>query len=101
MRALALCTIGVQLIMIVLLGHAVVRLENYQQANETALCGWFNGPRPTVPSPYEQRIAQEDCRDPNACNIVEQANARDDCLNGAQTRPHWWQHILYATRLRS
>jgi hypothetical protein len=97
MRALALGTIAVLLVLIVVLSRAVVRLENYHHASETAFCGWFNSPRPTIPSPFEQRIAREDCHDPNACNIVEQGIAREDCLNQAQTRTHWWAHILYAT----
>jgi hypothetical protein len=73
MRALALVTIAALVFAVVVLGRAVVRLENYHYANEVGLCDKFDM------TDMRQRIA------------------REDCLNTTETRTHWFWHILYGT----
>ena len=73
MRALALATIVALLIAVVMLGRAVVRLENYHYANQVGFCDKFDITDP------RQRIT------------------RDECLDKVETRTHWFWHILYGT----
>ena len=75
MRILAFAIIAVLLVVIVVLGRAVVRLENYHYANFIGRCSQFD------------------------ITNTQQRIAREDCLDRAQTRPHWFWHILYGTRL--
>jgi len=75
MRTLVLVTIAILLIMIVVLGRAVVRLENYHYASEAGTCEKF----------------KFDASDP------QKWQAREDCLNNTETRTHWFWHILYGT----
>jgi hypothetical protein len=57
------------------LGSAVVRLENYRQANFVGMCIHYN-----IADPI-QRIQ------------------REDCLEKARTRTHWWWHLLHGMRI--
>jgi hypothetical protein len=59
----------------VILTAAVVRLENYRYANFTGSCTQFD-------------IA-----------IPQQRIKREECLNAAQTRTHWFWHVLYGVGL--
>lgn len=68
MRALALITIAALLVAVVVLGRAVVRLENYHYANQIGMC-----------DKHEEYLA------------------REACLNNTETRTHWFWHILYGT----
>jgi hypothetical protein len=67
--------IGILFIAVVVLGSTVVRLENYRYANFVGFCSDY------------------DIRKP-----VERIN-REECLNKAQTRTHWIEHLLYALRI--
>jgi hypothetical protein len=73
MRALALVTIAALLIAVVVLGRAVVRLENYRYANSVGFCDKF------------------DITDP------QQLIARNECLDKVETRTHWFWHVIYGT----
>ena len=68
MRALGLITIAALLVAVVVLGRAVVRLENYHYANQVGMC-----------DKHEEYLA------------------REACLNNTETRTHWFWHILYGT----
>ena len=62
-------------IAVVLLGAAVVRLENYRYANFVGMC-------------LEYGI-----------NDPKERIKREDCLENTQTRTHWFWHILYGLRV--
>jgi hypothetical protein len=69
--ALAVCLV----IVTVWLGSAVVRLENYREANLVGMCTHYN-----ITDPI-QRIQ------------------REDCLEKARTRTHWWWHLLHGLKI--
>jgi hypothetical protein len=73
MRTLALVTVVALAVVVVMLGRAVVRLENYRYADYLGFCDKF------------------DRSDPR------QVLAREDCLNNTETRSHWFWHLLHAT----
>lgn len=75
MKLIAAITIAVLLIVVVWLGSAVVRLENYRYANFVGLCGQFNIADQT------QRIK------------------RENCLEDTNTRTSWAWHLLYGLRI--
>ena len=77
MRSLALVTIAALVIAVVVLGRAVVRLENYHYANQVGMCEKFEVPGLRLD--------------------LKQYGAREDCLNNTETRTHWFWHILYGT----
>ena len=60
---------------LVVLASAVVRLENYRDANFVGFCTQFDIKNPA------QRIE------------------REKCLNATQTRTHWFWHLLYGVGL--
>ena len=60
---------------VVMLGAAVVRLENYRYANFVGMCSEYGTVDPV------QRIK------------------REDCLENTQTRTHWIWHILYGVKV--
>jgi hypothetical protein len=72
---LRLITIVLLIVAMFVLGRAVVRLENYRYANFVGLCDKFDIANP------QQRLA------------------REECLDQAQTRTHWFWHLLYGTRV--
>jgi HAMP domain-containing protein len=65
--ALSVCLVVVT----VWLGSAVIRLENYREANLVGMCNHYN-----ITDPI-QRIQ------------------REDCLMKAKTRTHWFWHLLH------
>ena len=71
MRVFTILTIAVLTLAVVVLGRAVVRLENYHYANSLGFCDKY------------------DVHDPR------QLLARDECLIKTRTRTHWFWHILY------
>ena len=60
---------------LVVLASAVVRLENYRYANFVGFCTEFDIKQPV------QRIE------------------REKCLEAAQTRTHWFWHLIYGVGL--
>ena len=74
MRALAIAAL---LVVVVVLGRSVVRLENYDYANQVGLCDKFEVPGLRLD--------------------MKQYEAREACLNNTETRTHWFWHILYGT----
>jgi hypothetical protein len=75
MRAAAPIVILLLVAAVVTLAAAVVRLENYRYANFSGLCTQFDITKPL------------------------QRTKRDECLNAAQTRTHWFWHVLYGVGL--
>jgi hypothetical protein len=71
MRLVTGILFGALLIATIILGSAVVRLENYRHANFIGFCADYN------------------VRDP------QQRIAREQCLDGSQTRTNWFWHLLY------
>ena len=69
--ALAVCLVVVT----VWFGSAVVKLENYRYANLVGMCSHYN-----IADPI-QRIQ------------------REDCLEKARTRTHWWWHLLHGLKI--
>jgi hypothetical protein len=67
--------IAVLAVAVVVLASAVVRLENYRDANFVAFCTEF------------------DIKDP------AQRIEREKCLEAAQTRTHWLWHLVYGVGL--
>jgi hypothetical protein len=61
--------------LVLFLGVAVVRLENYRYANALGFCEKF------------------DIRN------AQQRLARESCLFTSISRPYWFLHLLYGTRL--
>lgn len=75
MKPTLVAIIAILSLAIALLGAAVVRLENYRYANFSGFCSEYDTTDPL------QRIK------------------REDCLDNAQTRTHWFWHILYGLKL--
>lgn len=63
-------------IIVVMLGTAVVRLENYRYADSIGMCSEF--------------FSRED---------PAKRLTREECLANSQTRAHWLWHILYGTKI--
>ena len=70
MRIIAGALVVGLVLLTIWLGSAVVRLENYRQANLVGMCNHYN-----IADPI-QRIQ------------------REDCLMKARTPTHWWWHLL-------
>lgn len=68
--------VSVLTVIVVMLGAAVVRLENYRYADSIGMCSEFL------------------TRDDPAKRL-----RREECLASSQTRTHWFWHILYGARL--
>ena len=71
MRIIAGALVVGLVLLTIWLGSAVVRLENYRQANLVGMCSHYN-----IADPI-QRLQ------------------REDCLMKARTRTHWWWHLLH------
>lgn len=74
MRVLSVSIIIALLIVVVVLGRAVVRLENYHYASFVGLCSEYDAANPM------------------------QTVEREKCLHGTETRIHWIFHIIPAIR---
>ena len=75
MRILAVALAVCLVVVTVWLGSAVVRLENYRHANFVGLCSKFD-----ISDPI-QRVQ------------------REDCLDRAHSRTHWYWHLLHGLRI--
>jgi hypothetical protein len=76
MKAFLLGTIAALVVMVIVLGAAVVRLEKYRYANSLGMCDeYFSRDDPT------SRVQ------------------REKCLESKETRTHWLWHIVYATKI--
>ena len=75
MKLIPLVLIACLAIATVWLGSAVVKLENYRHANFVGMCSKYN-----IADPI-QRIQ------------------REDCLDKAQSRTHWFWHLLYGLKV--
>lgn len=75
MKLIPLALIAGLALVIVWLGSAVVKLENYRYANFVGMCTKYN-----IADPI-QRIQ------------------REDCLEKTQTRTHWFWHLLYGLKV--
>ena len=73
MKLIALALAAGLVVMALWLGSAVIRLENYREANLAGMCSHYN-----IADPI-QRIQ------------------REDCLLNARTRTRWWRHLLHGT----
>ena len=75
MRIIAGALVVGLVLLTIWLGSAVVRLENYRQANLVGMCSQFN-----IADPI-QRIQ------------------REDCLMRAKTRTHWFWQLLHGMEI--
>jgi hypothetical protein len=75
MKLIALAFIAGLAIATVWLGYTVVRLENYRYANFVGMCTQYN-----IADPI-QRIQ------------------REDCLEKARTRTHWFRQLLHGLKV--
>jgi hypothetical protein len=64
------------LLIVMVLGAAVVRLENYRYADSIGMCSEF--------------LSRDD---------VHKRIQRERCLETSRTRTHWFWHILYGTKI--
>jgi hypothetical protein len=75
MKLIPLALIAGLALATVWLGYAVVKLENYRHANFVGMCTQYN-----IADPI-QRIQ------------------REDCLEKARTRTHWFWHLLHGLKV--
>jgi hypothetical protein len=75
MRSTTIIVVVSLVVAVIVLTHAIVRLENYRYANFVGFCTDF------------------DIKDP------QQRIKREACLNNTQTRTHWLFHVAYGVGL--
>jgi hypothetical protein len=75
MKAALVAIVIVLSMLVILLGAAVVRLENYRYASSIGICAELTNSDPV------QRLKHE------------------TCLDQSQTRTHWFWHVLYGVKV--
>ncbi|RZN31277.1 hypothetical protein CWO90_17580 [Bradyrhizobium sp. Leo121] len=76
MKLLPWVLVAVLLLVVIVLGASVVRLENYRYADSLGMCSEF--------------FSRDDPR---------KRMERERCLETSQTRTHWLWHLLYGTKI--